>query len=65
VVLHAGRPIKGIDSAEFVTLVSGVGRFADQFDDALIAEFFAGDASAAGASIAPTDEPPGDAPPAH
>ncbi|MCE9579727.1 MAG: YbjN domain-containing protein [Deltaproteobacteria bacterium] len=52
VVLHAGRPIKGIDAAEFAVLVSGVGRFADQFDDALIAEFWAGDASAAGATIA-------------
>jgi hypothetical protein len=55
VVLHAGRPVKGIDPAEFATLVSGVGRFADQFDDALIAEFFAGDAGAAGATIATDD----------
>ena len=41
VVLHAGRSLKGIDSNEFATLVSGVGRFADQFDDQLIAEFYA------------------------
>ncbi len=41
VVLHAGRALKGIDSEEFATLVAGVGRFADQFDDQLIAEFFA------------------------
>ena len=40
VVLHAGRPIKGIDGQEFATLVAGVGRFADQFDDQLIAEFY-------------------------
>jgi hypothetical protein len=40
VVLHAGRAIKGIDAQEFETLVSGVGRFADQFDDQLIAEFY-------------------------
>ena len=40
VVLHAGRAIKGIDPQEFETLVSGVGRFADQFDDQLIAEFY-------------------------
>jgi hypothetical protein len=53
VVLHAGRPIKGIDPQEFATLVSGVGRFADEFDDKLIAEFFAGDAEAAGATIDP------------
>jgi Tir chaperone protein (CesT) family len=40
VVLHAGRALKGIDSQEFETLVSAVGRFADQFDDQLIAEFY-------------------------
>jgi Tir chaperone protein (CesT) family len=41
VVLHAGRSIKGLDSGELAVLVSGVGRFADQFDDQLIAEFYA------------------------
>src|ERR1043165_4476930 len=40
VVLHAGRPLRGIDGQEFATLVPGVGRFADQFDDQLIAEFY-------------------------
>lgn len=40
VVLHAGRALKGIDGQEFSTLVSAVGRFADQFDDQLIAEFY-------------------------
>ena len=40
VVLHAGRALKGIDAHEFETLVSGVGRFADQFDDQLIGEFY-------------------------
>jgi hypothetical protein len=40
VVLHAGRALKGIDAQEFETLVAGVGRFADQFDDQLIAEFY-------------------------
>ena len=40
VVLHAGRALKGIDPHEFAVLVSGVGRFADRFDDELIAEFF-------------------------
>jgi type IV secretory pathway TrbL component len=40
IVLHAARALKGIDAHEFETLVSGVGRFADQFDDQLIAEFF-------------------------
>ena len=45
VVLHAGRALKGIDGQEFATLVAGVGRFADQFDDQLIAEFYADHAS--------------------
>ncbi len=40
VVLHAGRAIKGIDGGEFMTLLAGVGRFADEFDDKLIAEFY-------------------------
>jgi hypothetical protein len=42
VVLHAGRALKGIDGHEFATLIAGVGRFADQFDDQLIAEFYMG-----------------------
>jgi hypothetical protein len=41
IVLHAGRALKGIDPSEFATLVAGVGRFADQFDDQLVAEFYA------------------------
>ena len=41
VILHAGRAIKGIDAQEFATMVAGVGRFADQYDDQLIAEFYA------------------------
>lgn len=41
VVLHAGRALKGIDGDELATLVAAVGRFADQFDDELLAEFFA------------------------
>src|SRR5262249_21916427 len=41
VILHAGRALKGIDANEFATLVTAVGRFADQFDDQLIAEFYA------------------------
>lgn len=40
VVLHAARALKGIDAQEFETMVAGVGRFADQFDDQLIAEFY-------------------------
>lgn len=41
VVLQAGRAIKGLDALEFQTMVAGVGRFADDFDDKLIAEFYA------------------------
>jgi len=39
-VLHSGRPIKGMDGQELATMIAGVGRFADQFDDQLIAEFY-------------------------
>ena len=41
VILHAGRALKGMDANEFASLVSSVGRFADQFDDQLIKEFYA------------------------
>jgi hypothetical protein len=41
VILHSGRALRGIDAHEFATMVSGVGRFADQFDDQLIREFYA------------------------
>ena len=41
VILHSGRALKGMDAQEFATMVAGVGRFADQFDDQLIAEFYA------------------------
>ena len=34
------RSLRGIDPQEFETLVSAVGKFADQFDDQLIAEFY-------------------------
>ena len=57
VVLHAGRALKGIDGNEFATLVAGVGRFADQFDDQLIAEFYA-DAPPPAASTAHSGEFP-------
>jgi hypothetical protein len=53
VVLHAGRSRKGMDAHELAVLVSGVGRFADDFDDKLIAEFFA--------AHAPDPEAEGDA----
>ena len=42
VVLHAGRALKGIDGQELATMIAGVGRFADQFDDQLLAEFYGG-----------------------
>jgi hypothetical protein len=41
VVLHAGRAVKGLDAPELATMIAAVGRFADQFDDQLIAEFYA------------------------
>jgi hypothetical protein len=50
VVLHAGRALKGLDPHEFAVLVSAVGRFADQFDDQLIAEFYAPKKAAAEAA---------------
>ena len=40
VVLQAARVLKGIDAQEFEAMVAGVGRFADKFDDQLIAEFY-------------------------
>lgn len=41
IALHAARPLKGLDGPEFATMIAAVGRFADQFDDELIAEFYA------------------------
>lgn len=41
IVLHSGRALKGLDGEEFATMISGVGRFADDLDDKLIAEFYA------------------------
>jgi hypothetical protein len=55
VVLHAGRAVKGLDGAELATMVAGVGRFADQFDDQLIAEFYAAQPEAT--NQVPVDEP--------
>ncbi|HEY5927355.1 MAG TPA: hypothetical protein VIV11_36980 [Kofleriaceae bacterium] len=40
VILHSGRALKGIDAGEFANMVAGVGRFADQFDDQLIRDFY-------------------------
>jgi hypothetical protein len=40
VVLHAGRAIKGLDGHELATMVASVGKFADDYDDKLIAEFY-------------------------
>lgn len=41
VVLQSGRSRKGLDAHELATLVTAVGRYADDFDDKLIAEFYA------------------------
>jgi hypothetical protein len=40
VVLHAGRATKGLDGQELATMVASVGKFADDYDDKLIAEFY-------------------------
>lgn len=40
VVLHSGRALKGLDGHELATMVAAVGKFADQFDDQLINEFY-------------------------
>ena len=70
VVLHSGRAVKGLDGTELATMVAAVGRFADQFDDQLIAEFYAAQleatnqASTDDGSPAPGEvatAPPGDA----
>ena len=55
VVLHSGRALKGLDPHEFAVLVSAVGRFADQFDDQLIAEFYAPKQPDADAAAAATE----------
>lgn len=53
VVLHAGRSRKGLDAHELAVMVTGVGRFADELDDKLHAEFFAtSPAPSAGDAIA-------------
>ena len=41
VVLHAGRAVKGLDGQELATMIASVGKFADDYDDKLIAEFYA------------------------
>jgi hypothetical protein len=56
VVLHAGRTRKGLDAHELAMLVSSVGRFADELDDKLIAEFYAPPASTDGAGAATEDD---------
>lgn len=61
VVLHAGRSIKGLDAHELAVLVGAVGRFADQYDDQLIAEFYAPPRATSVAVY--DDDAPGEAPP--
>jgi hypothetical protein len=60
--------VKGLDSAELGTMIAAVGRFADQYDDQLIAEFYASqpeatnqaDVEAAAAEAAGEPGPPAD-----
>jgi hypothetical protein len=63
VVLHAGRSIKGLDAGELSVLVSAVGRFADQFDDQLIAEFYAPPPRATSMPVWDDEPAHGEAPP--
>ena len=61
VVLHSGRAVKGLDGTELATMVAAVGRFADQFDDQLIAEFYAAQLEATNqASIDAASPAPGE-----
>ena len=57
VVLHAGRAVKGLDGSELATMIASVGKFADDFDDKLIAEFFADQRDAGNQAIADTPAP--------
>jgi hypothetical protein len=63
VVLHAGRALKGLDGGELATMVAAVGRFADQFDDQLIAEFYASQPEATNQAPVDDDGVPTSAPP--
>jgi hypothetical protein len=56
VVLHSGRAVKGLDGVELATMVAAVGRFADQYDDQLIAEFYASQPEATNQAV--VDEVP-------
>jgi hypothetical protein len=64
VVLHSGRAVKGLDGAELATMIAAVGRFADQYDDQLIAEFYAAQPDATNQAPLPdVSEPASDSPP--
>ena len=40
IVLQAGRGVQGLDADEFRLMLGTVGKFADDYDDALKAEFY-------------------------
>ena len=61
VVLQAGRPIKGVDSEEFATLIVAVGKFADELDDKLIREFYVDQPDATNQAPIDDDDDGGDA----
>ena len=64
VVLHSGRAVKGLDAGELRTMIAAVGRFADQYDDQLIAEFYASQPEATNqAPLDETSEAASDTPP--
>ena len=43
VALQLGRGVEGLDSQEFSLMLGAVGKFADDYDDKLKAEFYAGE----------------------
>jgi hypothetical protein len=57
VVLHSGRAIKGLDAAELATMIASVGKFADDFDDKLIAEFYVDQHEATNQAVADAPVP--------
>ena len=57
VVLHAGRAIRGLDANELATMIASVGKFADDFDDKLIAEFYVDQHEATNQAVTDTPVP--------
>jgi hypothetical protein len=54
IVLHAGRGRRGLDAEELAVMLATVGKFADEFDNALYDEFYADDSDVS-APVDPDD----------